>query len=86
MSPFIVTGIILSLLSHVLDQGTDIFAVVLFYFEGNIWASVLTLLIFLLEMLTLMSERMPRYCPQNKRVPRQRYQFLDPRHVREGKG
>ena len=43
MSPFIVTGIILSLLSHVLDQGTDIFAVVLFYFEGNIWASVLTL-------------------------------------------
>ena len=42
MSPLIVAGICLSLVFHVLDQGTDIFAVVLFYFEGNLWASALT--------------------------------------------
>ena len=42
MTPLIVVGILLSLISHILDQGTDIFAVVLFYVEGNIWAAILT--------------------------------------------
>ena len=42
MSGLIVFGIILSLISHVLDQGTDVFAVVLFYFEQNYWAAILT--------------------------------------------
>ena len=42
MAALIVVGILLSLVSHVLDQGTDVFAVVLFYFEQNYWASILT--------------------------------------------
>jgi len=65
MSPFIVTGIVLSLLSHVLDQGTDIFAVVLFYFEGNIWASVLTLGFVMLPGICIGLAEMKRFCAKD---------------------
>ena len=51
MSGLIVFGIILSLISHVLDQGTDVFAVVLFYFEKNYWAAILTFGYVLLQII-----------------------------------
>lgn len=38
----VVVGLCASLIIHVLDQATDVFAATLFYFEGSYWSAALT--------------------------------------------
>jgi len=65
MAALIVVGILLSLVSHVLDQGTDVFAVVLFYFEQNYWASILTFGFVMLPGICIGLAEMKNFCARD---------------------
>lgn len=56
-------GLFFSLLIHVIDQSTDVFAAVLFYFEGHIYTSFITLaLVFLPGFCISITELRKTFC------------------------
>jgi len=64
-------GILLSLLLHIIDQGTDIFAAVLFYFEGHHTQSFITIgLVFLPGFCICVSELRRSFCTKPCSLPK----------------
>jgi len=73
-------GICASLVIHVLDQVTDVFAATLFYFEGNYWGAGVTLGLVLLPGLCIGVTELRHFCSRGNSslVKSLAYAFLSP--------